>query len=245
MAIIQFPDPRTASPEGIVAIGGDLHPDSVLAAYRQGIFPWPVEKLPLLWFCPAERGVLDFAALHVPRSLWRARRQTSLAFTIDRAFREVIRGCAETPRPGQQGTWITPAVIQAYVRLCDMGIAHSVEAWAGDRLVGGCTGSMSTAPSPPRVCSTVLPTPRSWHSSIWSITCAPAASTGSMCRPSPRTWLGSGRSWSPGTGFSTGSSAPGGSACGCSTRRHHGEVDSTRRHPSVRAWARNGRSAAK
>ena len=73
MAIIQFPDPRTASPEGIVAIGGDLHPESVLAAYRQGIFPWPVEKLPLLWFCPAERGVLDFAALHVPRSLRRAR----------------------------------------------------------------------------------------------------------------------------------------------------------------------------
>src|SRR4029453_11940522 len=96
MAIIQFPDPRTASPEGIVAIGGRLHPDSVLAAYRQGIFPWPVEKLPLLWFCPAERGVLDFTALHVPRSLRRSRRQTALRFSLDRAFREVIRGCAET-----------------------------------------------------------------------------------------------------------------------------------------------------
>src|SRR5215475_3094071 len=123
MAIIQFPDPRTASPEGIVAIGGDLHPDSVVAAYRQGIFPWPVEKLPLLWFCPAERGVLDFSALHVPRSLRRARRQTAFRFTIDRAFRDVIRGCAETRRPGQQGTWITPAVIHAYVRLHDLGIA--------------------------------------------------------------------------------------------------------------------------
>ena len=140
MAIIQFPDPRTASPEGIVAIGGDLHPESVLAAYRQGIFPWPVEKLPLLWFCPAERGVLDFAALHVPRSLRRARRQSALYFTIDKAFRSVIRGCAETARPGQQGTWITPAVIQAYVRLHDRGIAHSVEAWAGDALVGGVYG---------------------------------------------------------------------------------------------------------
>jgi leucyl/phenylalanyl-tRNA---protein transferase len=140
MAIIQFPDPRTASPEGIVAIGGDLHPDSILAAYRQGIFPWPVEKLPLLWFCPAERGVLDFAALHVPRSLRRARRQTALRFSIDRAFRDVIRGCAETPRQGQHGTWITPAVVQAYVRLHELGIAHSVETWAGDALVGGVYG---------------------------------------------------------------------------------------------------------
>src|SRR5215472_402117 len=127
MAIIQFPDPRTASPEGIVAIGGDLHPDSIVAAYRQGIFPWPVEKLPLLWFCPAERGVLDFDALHLPRSLRRARRQTSFRFSIDRAFRDVIRGCADTPRQGQQGTWITPAVVQAYARLHELGIAHSVE----------------------------------------------------------------------------------------------------------------------
>lgn len=140
MAIIQFPDPRTASPEGIVAIGGDLHPESVLAAYRQGIFPWPVEKLPLLWFCPAERGVLDFSALHVPRSLRGARRRSGLRFSIDTAFRDVIRGCADTRRPGQQGTWITPAVIQAYVRLYDLGIAHSVEAWAGDALVGGAYG---------------------------------------------------------------------------------------------------------
>jgi leucyl/phenylalanyl-tRNA--protein transferase len=140
MAIIQFPDPRTASPEGIVAIGGDLHPDSVLAAYRQGIFPWPVEKLPLLWFCPAERGVLHFNQLHVPRSLARARRLTTCRFTFDRAFGPVIQACAETPRPGQHGTWITPAVITAYVRLHEMGIAHSVEAWQDDRLVGGVYG---------------------------------------------------------------------------------------------------------
>ena len=131
MAIIQFPDPRTASPEGIVAIGGDLHPESVIAAYRQGIFPWPVEKLPLLWFCPAERGVLEFARLHLPRSL-RARaggrrRTRSPSIATSPA---VIRGCAETPRPGQHGTWITPAVIAAYCRLHAMGIAHSVEAWA-------------------------------------------------------------------------------------------------------------------
>jgi leucyl/phenylalanyl-tRNA--protein transferase len=140
MAIIQFPDPRSASPEGIVAIGGDLDPESVLAAYRQGIFPWPVEKLPLLWFCPPERAVLEFAELHVPRSLARARRTTKLGFTIDEAFDAVIRGCAETPRPGQQGTWITPAVIAGYVRLHRLGAAHSVEAWRGDRLVAGLYG---------------------------------------------------------------------------------------------------------
>jgi leucyl/phenylalanyl-tRNA--protein transferase len=140
MAIIQFPDPRTASPEGIVAIGGDLHPDSVLAAYRQGIFPWPVEKLPLLWFCPAERGVLSFDALHVPRSLARARRTSGITHTFDRAFGAVIRACAATPRPSQHGTWITPAVVAAYERLHQMGVAHSVESWLGDRLVGGAYG---------------------------------------------------------------------------------------------------------
>ena len=183
MAIIQFPDPRTASPEGIVAIGGDLHPDSVLAAYRQGIFPWPVEKLPLLWFCPAERGVLDFAALHVPRSLRRgppAERRSASPSTAP--FATVIRGCAETRRPGQQGTWITPAVIQAYVRLHDLGIAHSVEAWAGDSLVGGVYGvdvdgafaaeSMFYAPNASKLALLHLVD-----------RCARAGSTGSTCRP--------------------------------------------------------------
>src|SRR5262249_24527993 len=88
--VVEFPDPRSASPEGIVAVGGDLHPQSLLLAYRQGIFPWPVEGLPLLWFSPAERGVLEFATLHVPRSLARARRRSLLRFTIDTAFAAVI-----------------------------------------------------------------------------------------------------------------------------------------------------------
>jgi leucyl/phenylalanyl-tRNA--protein transferase len=140
MAIIQFPDPRTASPEGIVAIGGDLHPESILAAYRQGIFPWPVEKLPLLWFSPPERGVLEFREMHLPRSLRRARGAAKFDFTIDRAFAPVIAACAESPRPGQHGTWITPAVVAAYTRLHRLGIAHSVEAWRDGRLVGGVYG---------------------------------------------------------------------------------------------------------
>ena len=140
MAVVQFPDPRSASPEGIVTIGGDLQPDSLLAAYRQGIFPWPVEELPLLWFSPAERGILEFRKLRVPRSLARARRRTRLHFTIDRAFDSVIRGCAAARRPGQRGTWIMPLMIVAYIRLHEIGVAHSVEAWDGDVLVGGIYG---------------------------------------------------------------------------------------------------------
>jgi leucyl/phenylalanyl-tRNA--protein transferase len=140
MPTLVFPDPQSASPEGIVAIGGNLQPETLLAAYRQGIFPWPVEDLPLLWFCPPERGVLVFADLHVPRSLRRARRRSQLRFTIDRDFPAVIRSCATAPRPGQPGTWITPAVIAAYIRLHRLGVAHSVEAWNGDELVGGLYG---------------------------------------------------------------------------------------------------------
>lgn len=140
MPIVQFPDPSTASPDGIVAIGGDLHPESLLLAYRQGIFPWPVPGLPMLWFCPEERGILEFADLHISRSLRRERRRMRLRFTIDAAFPDVIRGCAETPRPGQSGTWITREIAVAYTRLHRMGIAHSVEAWDGERLVGGVYG---------------------------------------------------------------------------------------------------------
>jgi len=111
-----------------------------MMAYRQGIFPWPVEGLPLLWFSPAERGVLLFDELHQSRSLRRAQRRSRLRFTIDRSFGYVIRACAERPRPGQDGTWITPSIITAYVRLHRLGIAHSVEAWDGERLVAGIYG---------------------------------------------------------------------------------------------------------
>ena len=140
MPIKRFPDPRSADAEGIVAVGGDLHPQSLLLAYRQGIFPWPVEGLPMLWFCPAERAVLDFDRLHLPRSLVRARRQSTLRFTVDVAFAEVIRGCSQTPRPGQDGTWITPELLRSYVRFHELGYAHSVEAWEGPQLVGGVYG---------------------------------------------------------------------------------------------------------
>jgi len=124
-----------------VAIGGDLRPVNVLEAYRRGIFPWPIDEgLPLVWFCPQERAILEFARLHVSRSLARERRRTGLSFTIDRAFREVISLCARTPRVGEAGTWITAEVIRSYTELHAAGHVHSVEAWEGELLVGGVYG---------------------------------------------------------------------------------------------------------
>jgi leucyl/phenylalanyl-tRNA---protein transferase len=128
------------SRDDIVAVGGDLEAETLLRAYRHGVFPWPVDGLPLLWFCPEERAILDFAALHVGRSLARARRRTALRFSVDAAFPAVIGACAAAPRPDQQGTWITAEMRAAYVRLHALGVAHSVEAWRGDALVGGVYG---------------------------------------------------------------------------------------------------------
>jgi leucyl/phenylalanyl-tRNA--protein transferase len=128
------------TPDDIVAVGTDLQPARLLAAYRNGIFPWPVDGLPLLWFCPRERAVLRFQNLHLGRSLARARRQSTLRFTLDTAFAAVIRACADTPRPEQDSTWIGPDIITAYVRLHRLGFAHSVEAWRDDALVGGVYG---------------------------------------------------------------------------------------------------------
>ncbi len=135
-----FPDPRSLGSDALVAIGGKMDPVTLLDAYRRGIFPWPDPNLPLMWFCPPVRAILEFGSLHIPRSLRSARRRTTLRFTLDTAFREVIRACAETPRPGQSGTWITPKVIDAYTRLHELGIAHSAEAWRGETLVGGVYG---------------------------------------------------------------------------------------------------------
>jgi leucyl/phenylalanyl-tRNA---protein transferase len=142
LPITRFPDPRNAS-EGVVAVGGDLHPDSLRLAYRSGIFPWPHEDYPLLWFSPDPRAILDFADLHVPRSLAKARRRaldSGCRFTLDQAFAEVIELCGQVPRAGQSGTWITPEMKEAYVRLHRLGHAHSVELWREDLLIGGIYG---------------------------------------------------------------------------------------------------------
>ena len=137
---IAFPDPRLAEPDGLLAIGGDLTVERLLAAYAGGIFPWYGQGSPILWWSPDPRLVLLPEALHVPRSLDRTRRRGTYRVTIDTAFDQVIRACAGTPRPGQDGTWITEAMARAYLRLHREGFAHSFEAWEGDVLAGGLYG---------------------------------------------------------------------------------------------------------
>jgi leucyl/phenylalanyl-tRNA--protein transferase len=138
--ILEFPDPRDTTEDGIVAIGGDLEPESLLLAYRQGIFPWPMEGLPLAWFCPLERAVLEWEHLNITRSLARFERKKHFQITFDQAFEQVIGYCAEVKRPGQKGTWITPKMARAYKKLHQLGWAHSVEVWRDKRLVGGLYG---------------------------------------------------------------------------------------------------------
>ncbi|MGB7922387.1 MAG: leucyl/phenylalanyl-tRNA--protein transferase [Pyrinomonadaceae bacterium] len=140
MCPIDFPDPRRASYGGIVVIGGSLNTVNLLSAYRQGIFPWPMDDWPLAWFCPEERAILEFKDLRVPRSLKQIRRRAPFRLTIDQNFRGVIEACANARRAGEEGTWITPEIIRAYCDLRRSGHAHSVEAWEGDELVGGLYG---------------------------------------------------------------------------------------------------------
>jgi leucyl/phenylalanyl-tRNA--protein transferase len=136
----RFPDPRRVRGD-IVAIGDDLSVETLRDAYRHGIFPWPHgERLPLPWFSPRRRTVIVFDELHVGRTLRKAAKRTGLTFTIDRDFAAVIRNCAGTPRPDQDGTWIDERIIDAYTRFHAEGDAHSVEAWQNGELVGGLYG---------------------------------------------------------------------------------------------------------
>ena len=135
-----LPPARSADRNGVVAVGGDLSPERLLTAYQSGIFPWYSEGLPIHWHSPDPRFVLVCDELRVTRSLRKQLRRAPYEITLDRAFGRVIRACAEVPRPGQDGTWITSAMIQAYERLHAMGHAHSIEAWRGDELVGGLYG---------------------------------------------------------------------------------------------------------
>lgn len=140
-----FPDPAESDPDGLLAIGGDLSPERLVLAYAQGIFPWYSAGSPILWWSPDPRLTLEPRHLHVPASLRRVLNSRRFQFTLDQAFGRVIRACADAPRPGQEGTWILPEMVQAYERLHALGIAHSAEAWANDsqggmELVGGVYG---------------------------------------------------------------------------------------------------------
>ena len=154
MSVIKFPDPQTHEfPEwvlfgdyyydarDIIGFGGDLTVENLQNAYRKGIFPWPIGNMPLPWFCPEKRAILEFADLHIPHSLAKERRKNRFTFTIDKAFHDVIKNCSAAKRPDQPGTWITPEFVVAYTELHNAGMAHSVEAWDADHdLVGGVYG---------------------------------------------------------------------------------------------------------
>lgn len=135
-----FPSPEEADPDGLLAVGGDLSPQRLLNAYACGIFPWYAPGSPILWWSTDPRLVLFPSEMHIPRSLRRVLNSDRFEITFDRAFEGVISSCASRPRPGQEGTWIVSDMIAAYTRLHELGVAHSVETWQGDRLVGGLYG---------------------------------------------------------------------------------------------------------
>lgn len=129
-----------AEPNGLLAAGGDLSPERLIAAYRRGIFPWFSAGQPILWWSPDPRMVLHVADFRISHSLEKRVRRQEFTVRIDTAFRDVIDNCANMPRDGQRGTWITPEMIDAYCELHRRGIAHSVEAWRDGQLCGGLYG---------------------------------------------------------------------------------------------------------
>lgn len=141
----RFPDPRETTPEGIVAVGGDLMAETLIDAYSHGIFPWPQEGLPLLWFSPIERGVIDLRGeLKAPQRFLRDLKKWSAApdfeIRVDTAFETVIEECRLVDRRGQNGTWILPEISEAYCQLHRLGLAHSIEVFEAGELVGGLYG---------------------------------------------------------------------------------------------------------
>lgn len=136
-----FPDPKLDYEEGLVGIGGDLQVSTLVEAYSKGIFPWPQEGYPMLWFCPNSRGILHFADFKIPRSLKKKLSEyQTLTFTRNKNFAEVIRACADQKRLNQQGTWINEKMIAAYIEFHKAGYAQSWEVWQGNELVGGGYG---------------------------------------------------------------------------------------------------------
>ena len=137
-SVWMLPDAAEADEHGVVGLGADLTPATLVDAYRRGIFPWPHPGLALPWFSPDPRGVIFVDEVHLPRRLRTRLRTSGWTATVDEAFAEVVEGCAQ--RPPTTGTWITQELSQAYARLHQLGWAHSVEIWEGTDLVGGLFG---------------------------------------------------------------------------------------------------------
>ncbi|HEY4175353.1 MAG TPA: leucyl/phenylalanyl-tRNA--protein transferase [Kofleriaceae bacterium] len=134
-----FPPVHLAE-DGLLAIGGDLSPERLILGYTSAIFPWYAENLPILWHSPDPRMVMTTRDLIIQKSLKKAIKRRPYELKMDTAFLDVLKGCASVPRPGQQGTWLIPEMVEAYGKLHEKGFAHSIEAWRGDELVGGLYG---------------------------------------------------------------------------------------------------------
>jgi leucyl/phenylalanyl-tRNA--protein transferase len=137
---IEFPDPDEADESGLLAIGGDLSVERLKLAYSKGIFPWYEDGMPILWWSPDPRMVLFPDKMIISHSLKQSVKKQQFSVTIDKAFEKVIRNCSKTPRKGENGTWITHDMKNAYIRLHKAGFAHSAEAWLDGQLVGGLYG---------------------------------------------------------------------------------------------------------
>ncbi|KIM09718.1 MAG: leucyl/phenylalanyl-tRNA--protein transferase [Sulfurovum sp. FS06-10] len=137
---LYFPSVETASPEGIVAVGGDLSPERLMLAYKLGIFPWFEDDEPILWWSPPERMVLFFEDLKISKSMRNSINQKKFKVTFNTAFRDVILNCKKIARKDQLGTWITDNMVEAFCKLHELGSAKSVEVWQNNELVGGLYG---------------------------------------------------------------------------------------------------------
>ncbi|MEK2644562.1 leucyl/phenylalanyl-tRNA--protein transferase [Bdellovibrio sp. BCCA] len=138
---VDFPDARDTLAEGIIAVGGKLDVGTLYAAYSRGIFPWPQPGLPMLWFSPEQRGILEFKDFKVPESLRRYRRRNpQIDFTVNKDFHQVIEECSKQPRPGQEGTWITPMMKRAYLEFFKEGYCLSIEVRENNIVIGGIYG---------------------------------------------------------------------------------------------------------
>lgn len=140
MAASQWGDPRTGPRRSPLAIGGELSPTTIVQAYREGVFPWSTSAEGPHWWSPDPRCIILTGRWNAPHGLAKAERKPGWKITTDRAFNAVIEACATVPRPGQDGTWITPAFLATYRELHRQGLAHSVEVWREEQLVGGLYG---------------------------------------------------------------------------------------------------------
>ena len=143
---IEFPDPWTTETiEDVIVVGGVMTPENLIQSYKLGIFPWPHEGYPLLWFCPEERGVLEFQDLHISTSLkkWIKKNNSQIIVTLNKNFPQVVKECRKQKRSGQKGSWINGAIEKNYTELQKLGYALSVECWRDEELISGIYGVIS------------------------------------------------------------------------------------------------------